>query len=61
VPIKVNWIKYLFMMIGVLFLFASLEDKNWVQAGETIPLIAVLGLFGYGVERLILYTKQKKG
>jgi hypothetical protein len=60
-PIKVSWIKYLLMMIGVLFLFAALEDKNWIQAGEALPLIAILGLFGYGVERLWLYINKNPG
>lgn len=49
------------MMIGVLFLFASLEDKNWIQAGEALPLIAVLGLLGYGVERLWFYINKSPG
>jgi hypothetical protein len=48
-------------MIGVLFLFASLEDKNWVQAGVAIPLIAILGLFGYGIERLWFYINKHPG
>jgi hypothetical protein len=60
-PIKVRWIKYLFMMIGVLLLFASIEDKNWVRAEEAVPLIIALGLIGYGIERLWFYINRHPG
>jgi hypothetical protein len=49
------------MMAGVVLLFTSLEDKNWIQAGEAIPLIAVLGLFGYSIERLWFYINKSPG
>lgn len=60
-PIKIKYIKYLFMSSGLMLLYVGLTDKNWSLIEAAVPATIVMGLLGYGVERLILYTKQKKG
>jgi hypothetical protein len=60
-PIKVQYIRYLFALTGVLLLFAALSDKNWGLAGAAVLLTIGLGLLGYGVERLWFYINRNPG
>jgi hypothetical protein len=53
-PIKIKYIKYLFMSSGLMLLYVGLADKNWSLAGAAIPVTIVLGMIGYGVERLCI-------
>jgi hypothetical protein len=60
-PIKIRYIKYLFILVGGALFFTYLLDGEWRQAAEAIPVIVLLGLFGYGVERLWLYVNRSSG
>jgi hypothetical protein len=60
-PIKIRYIKYLFMLAGVVLFFTYLMDGKWGQAAEVIRAIIFLGLLGYGVERLWLYVNRSPG
>lgn len=59
--IQVRFIKYLFMLGPAIVLLTSLEDKNWGNAAVGLAFIPVVGLLGYGLERLILYMSHSPG
>jgi hypothetical protein len=49
------------MAPGAIFLFVSLEDQNWADAGTALILTVILGLLGYGFERLWFYVNRHPG
>jgi hypothetical protein len=61
VPIKVKYLKYLFMVPGLVLLYTVLADKNWELLSVAIFAIIVGGLLGYGAERLWLYINRNPG
>jgi len=60
-PIKVKYIKYLFMVPGLILLYTALADRNWALLSASIFAIIVCGLLGYGVERLWFYVNRNPG
>ena len=60
-PIKIGQFKYLLMSLGVMVLLVGILNKSWIEAGDGLALIVILGAFGYGVERVFCYLHCHPG
>ena len=53
---NVYWLKYLFLIVGIIALVESLANREWLNAIEIVPITGLLWLLGRGIERLWEYA-----
>jgi hypothetical protein len=58
-PIKVSWIKYIFASSGLILVWVGIADSKWSSVVGGLFLALLMGLFGYALERLILWQRAK--
>jgi hypothetical protein len=60
-PIWIKYLKYLFMVPGVIILYIVFADWNWHRSATAVLAIIAGGVLGYGAERVWLYLNRNPG